>query len=257
MSNETIGKTLKVAVSLCIVCALIVSGAAVMLKPRQDSNKSLDVKRNILAAAGMLEEGVSIEQQFEKIKTRVVDMRTGKFAPEDAVPAGYDQFKAAKDPKMSDRLTADQDIAKIFRKEHYSVVYMVEKNGELDKIVLPIRGYGLWGTLYGFVALENDMNTVAGLGFYDHKETPGLGGEVDNPRWKGIWPGKKIYGSSGEPKLAVLKGAVQPGSKNVDYEIDGLSGATLTSRGITNLVQFWMGDLGYKDFLSNLRSGRA
>lgn len=254
-SKDTISKTLIVALLLCLVCSMVVSGAAVLLKDAQVANKSLDLKRNVLAAAGLLQEGVSVEEQFKQVTTKVVDLRTGKFT--DAVDVSkYDQRKAAKVSSTSTRLEGDQDIAKIARREHYALVYLVEKQGRLDKVILPIRGYGLWSTLHGFLALESDVNTIVGLGFYEHGETPGLGGEVDNPRWKAIWPGKKAY-RDGEVAIEMLKGAVNPQSKNIDYEVDGLAGATLTSRGVSNLVRFWLGDMGFQPFLSNLQSGEA
>jgi len=148
------------------------------------------------------------------------------------------------------------DIAKIKRRENYATVYLVESNGELDKIILPVRGAGLWSTLHGFLALENDLNTVAGLGFFEHGETPGLGGEVDNPNWKALWPGKKVY-DEGDAKIQLIKGSVDANTAEAEHKVDGLSGATLTSRGVTNLLQFWMGENGYKPFLSNLQSGEA
>lgn len=255
-SNDSTRKTLFVAFTLCIVCSVFVAAAAVVLKPVQEVNKTLDRKRNILAAAGMLEEGVSVDKQFEKVNTRVIDLRTGRFTDE-VDPAKYDQRKAAKDPGQSDALSPEQDIAKVFRREHYAVVYLVNKpDGELDKIILPIRGYGLWSTLYGFLALEADADTVAGIGFYEHGETPGLGGEVDNPRWKALWPGKKVY-KDGEVDIGLIKGSVDPSSPAAPYQVDGLAGATLTSRGVTHLVQFWLGENGYEPFLNNLRSGEA
>ncbi|RLQ23100.1 Na(+)-translocating NADH-quinone reductase subunit C [Seongchinamella sediminis] len=255
-SNDSISKTLIVAFSLCIVCSVIVSTAAVVLKPAQEANQSLDRKRNILSAAGMLEEGSSVEEQFAKIETRVVDLRTGQFT--DAVdPASYDQRAASKDPSMSDKLSTDEDIAKVFRREHYALVYLAEDaQGDIGKIILPIRGYGLWGTLYGFIALQGDANTVAGIGFYEHKETPGLGGEVDNPRWKSLWDGKQVY-KDGDIELTVIKGTVDPAMKNSEYKVDGMAGATLTTRGVSNLVQFWLGESGFEPFLNNLKSGEA
>ena len=255
-SNDSIKKTLVVAFSLCIVCSVIVSTAAVVLKPKQEANQALDRKRNILAAAGMLDESLSIDEQFAKMTTRVVDLRTGKFT-EDVDPEKYDERKAAKDSSQSDALSSSEDIAKVFRREHYAVVYLSEDaQGGVDKVILPIRGYGLWGTLYGFIALEGDTSTVAGIGFYEHKETPGLGGEVDNPRWKGIWPGKQVY-KDGEMELAVVKGTVDPSAPGAEYMVDGMAGATLTTRGVSNLVQFWLGDGGFAPFLNNLKSGEA
>jgi Na+-transporting NADH:ubiquinone oxidoreductase subunit C len=228
-----------------------------MLKPAQEINKTLDRKRNILAAAGMLDESKTVEEQFAQVTTRVVDLRTGKFADADVDPEKYDQRKAAKNPDESMKLTADQDLAKVSRRENYALIYVVEgSGGEIDKIILPIHGYGLWSTLYGFIALEADANTVAGLGFYEHGETPGLGGEVDNPRWKGIWPGKQVYRDD-EVAVGLIKGAVDPSNANAAWQVDGLAGATLTSTGITNLVQFWLGENGFEPFLDNLKSGEA
>ena len=255
-SNDSIKKTLIVAFSLCIVCSVIVSTAAVVLKPAQEANKTLDRKRNILAAAGMLQEGVSVEDQFQQVTARVVDMRTGRFA-DDVDPDSFDQRKAAKDPDQSDRLTAEQDQAKISRREHYAIVYLVQDgSGEIDKVILPVHGYGLWSTLYGYVALESDGNTVAGLGFYEHAETPGLGGEVDNPRWKAFWPGKQVY-KDGQVELGLIKGSVDPGNANAPWQVDGLAGATLTANGVTNLVQFWLCENGFQPFLNNLKTGEA
>ena len=255
-SNDSIRKTLIVAFSLCIVCSVVVSTAAVVLKPAQESNKLLDRKRNILAAAGMLDETRSVEEQFAQITTRLVDLRTGRFS-DHTDPAGYDQKEAAKDPASSDRLSGEQDLAKIKRRAHYAPVYLVEdEQGEIAKIILPVHGYGLWSTMYGFIALESDANTVAGLGFYEHGETPGLGGEIDNPRWKAFWPGKQVY-RDGEVTLGLLKGSVDPNSSDAPWQVDGLAGATLTARGVTNLVQFWLGENGFEPFLNNLKSGEA
>lgn len=255
-SNDSTVKTLVVAFSLSIVCAIFVSTAAVMLKPVQEVNKALDRKRSILAAAGMLEEGKSVEEQFAQVSTRVVDLRTGKFT-DDIDAQKYDQRKAAKDPSRSQKLPAEQDVAKISRREDYSLVYVVEgPAGELEKIILPIHGYGLWSTLYGYIALESDGNTVAGLGFSEHGETPGLGGEVDNPRWKAHWPGKQVY-RDGDVALGLIKGSVDSSSPNAPWQVDGLAGATLTSRGVTNLVHFWLGENGFEPFLNNLNAGEA
>ncbi len=256
-SNDSIKKTLFVALLLCIVCSVIVSTAAVMLKPAQQANKELDFRRNILAAAGMLEAGKSVEDAFKRISTRVVDLESGKFT--DAVdPATYDQRKAAGDPKFSQALADEEDIAGISRLEKYAEVYVVEQSdGSIDKVILPIRGYGLWSTLRGFIALESDLNTVRGLTYYEHAETPGLGGEVDNPRWKALWEGKKVYDSQGNVELSVVKGTVTESTPGAEHKVDGLSGATLTSNGVDNMIKFWLGEQGFARFLDNLQSGEA
>ncbi|POP53012.1 Na(+)-translocating NADH-quinone reductase subunit C [Zhongshania marina] len=253
-NNDSTQRTLLVAVVLCIVCALVVSSAAVMLKPAQVVNKALDRKANILAAAGMLVPGESVEAQFEQVTTKIVDLRTGKFTDEVSVES-FDQAKVAKNSDTSIALGED-DLAKIKRRENYAMVYLIGQEGNFDKVILPVRGYGLWSTLYGFLALENDFNTVVGLGFYQHGETPGLGGEIDNPKWKAIWPGKEIY-ADGDVAIQLIKGNVDSSTPGAVNKVDALSGATLTSRGVSNLLQFWMGELGYQQFLNNLRSGEA
>ena len=111
-------------------------------------------------------------------------------------------------------------------------------------IVLPIKGYGLWSTLYGFLALDKDAVTVRGITYYQHGETPGLGGEVDNPTWKAKWPGRKAYDESWAPALRVIKGQAGPPSSS-PHQVDGLSGATITSRGVNDMINFWLGESGF------------
>ena len=255
MGNDSISKTFAVALALCVVCAVVVSSAAVILRPTQEVNKLLDLKTNILASAGLLEQGVSIEAQFEQISTRVVDLETGRFT--DAVDvASYDQRKASKDPALSIALDPKQDPAKIKRRANYATVYLLETEQGIEKIILPIKGYGLWSTLYGFLALESDLQTVAGIGFYEHTETPGLGGEIDNPRWKAGWVGKQAY-RQGDVVINVLKGKVDMSREGADSQIDGLAGATLTTRGVDNLVRYWLGDEGFRPLINYLKAGEA
>ena len=255
-SGEGLGRILTVALGLCLVCSVVVSTAAVVLKPAQQANKALDLKRNILMAAGLLDPSMSLEEQFEQVETRLVSLEEGRFV-DDVDPASFDQREAAKDPAQSRAIPGDADPAKLVRRENQALVYLVrDQQGGLDKIILPIRGYGLWSTLYGFMALESDGNTVAGLGFYEHGETPGLGGEIDNPNWKAIWPGKQVYQGE-QVAIQVLKGRVPAGSADAQWQVDGLSGATLTTKGVDNLVRYWMGDQGFKPLLENLRRGEV
>jgi len=251
MPNDSRAKTLVVALTLCLVCSVMVSTAAVALKPRQDANKALDKKRNILTIAGMMQPGASIEESFSKIESRIVDMETGQFV-DDMDPEKYDQRKAAKDPALSVAIPKKEDIASIRREARYATVYLVRKGGQLETIILPVHGYGLWSTMYGFVALKGDGKTVKGLGFYEHAETPGLGGEVDNPAWKAKWVGKEIYNPQGEVAIELIKGGVGPSTPEAQYKVDALAGATLTSRGVQNLMHYWLGANGFKPFLKNV-----
>jgi len=193
--KDSVFGTLVIAFLVCLVCAVIVSGAAVALRPAQAANIERDRQMNILSAAGLYDENRSVEEQFASVATKVVDLRTGQYSDE-VTAENYDHLKAAKLGEMSSSFSelGTDDIAKIGRRENYSLVYLInDERGRLDKIILPVRGYGLWSTMQGFIALEEDATTVAGIGFFAHGETPGLGGEIDNPAWKSIWPGKQIY----------------------------------------------------------------
>lgn len=253
-NKDSTGGTIGVALALCIVCSVLVSTAAVSLKPAQSANKAIDFKRNILVAAGLYEPGKSVEEQFGQVSTKLVDLNTGKFTEVEEGTERFDQRKAAKDPSRSTRLTAEEDIAKIGRRENVAKVYVVEGANGVETVILPVKGYALWSTVYGFLAVGSDLNSVVGIGFYEHAETPGLGGEIDNPKWKALFPGKKLYNDQGQVGLGVIKGSAPQDS---EFLIDGLSGATLTSRGIDNMIKFWLGEKGYAGFLENLKNGEA
>ena len=255
MARESVSKTFSVAVVLAAVCSLLVAGAAIGLRPRQEANKVRDRKKNILIVAGLYDAKASVEKSFEQIEARIVDLATGEYVAKDKLdPATFDQRAAAKDPKLSVKISPDKDLAGIGSREKYSLVYLVKKDDQLDQVILPIDGKGLWSTLYGFLALSGDLNTVKGITFYEHGETPGLGGEVDNPAWQGQWAGKKIYDKDGRVGLHVGKGTAD---KSNPHQVDGLSGATLTANGVTNLVKYWLGEDGFKKLLERLQAKGA
>ncbi len=254
-NKESVGKTLLVAFLVCVVCGVVVATAAVSLRPVQSKNQLLDKRMNILQAAGLYQPGVDVNEVFKSIERRFVDIDTGEYVE---MPESYDQRKAAKDPQRSERLSGKEDIAGIKSQANVAEVFLARgDNGDLSRIILPVHGYGLWSTLYGFLALEPDANTVSGLGFYEHGETPGLGGEVDNPKWKALWEGKKLYGEQGEVEIQVVKGAVDSKTPNAEHKVDGLAGATLTSNGVSNLLRFWVGENGFGPYLKRMQQGEV
>ena len=253
LPNDDTRKILFVAFILCLVCSLVVSTAAVYLRPLQQANKALDRKKQILDVAGLLTPGVDIDQRFaERIESRIVELDSGEFTF-DLVAEDYDQRAAARTPELSDPIPAVDDFAGIGRRARYAPVYLVRDNGELAQLILPMHGYGLWSTMYGFLALESDLQTVAGIKFFDHAETPGLGGEIDNPAWQSRWVGKQIYEQPGIPRLRVIKGRVNTAAIEAQYQVDGISGATLTANGVTNMLAYWLGGNGFGEFLIKLR----
>jgi len=251
--------TIGFAALICAICSILVSSSAVGLRGRQRRNQILERQRNVLAVSGLMQpgerlKGDAIVERFEaNIQTKIVALKTGEYDDSVAVE-GFDQQRAAKDPATSE--SAAPNESGILRVPNNVVVYHVVENDQVKTIVLPIQGRGLWSMMYGYLALDNDATTVKGITFYEQGETPGLGGEVDNPRWKGLWPGRKVYDENGQPKIAVIKG--QAGAPEEDpHRVDGLSGATLTGRGVQNLLRFWLGDGGFGPYLKRFREQRS
>lgn len=251
-SNNSIKKILTVAFALCIVCSIIVSTAAVALRSKQEFNQELDRKTNILEVAQLYESGMDVNETFESVITpRVVDLRSGEYTDE-FDPSTYEGFQARRDPAASRTLSGEKDIAGLTRQENYSTVYLVGDAEDPEQIILPIRGQGLWGLMRGFLSVEGDGNTIVGITYYEHAETPGLGGEVNNPRWQAQWEGKEIFDEEGElvPAISLVKGGASG-----ENEVDALSGATLTSKGVTNMLQFWLSPEGFGEYLARFREG--
>jgi Na+-transporting NADH:ubiquinone oxidoreductase subunit C len=253
--NDDPGKILAVAITLCLVCAVLVASAAVMLKPRQERNQALAVRKEIVRVAGFQADNArEVEQLFRQhIETRIVNLDTGDYA-EGIDPATFDERAEARNPATSHALASGKDPARIKRRPDNAPVYLAKDNGRIKSIILPVYGYGLWSTLYGFLALADDARTITAITFYEHGETPGLGDFIESPAWQSQFPGKLAYDKSGRVQLRVVKGGVNPASPDAKYEVDGVAGATLTSRGVNNLLRYWLGDQGFGPYLKRLQS---
>lgn len=248
------------ALAVCGVCSIFVAASAVSLKERQEHNKALDVQKKVLSLAGLMGDGedlsdTEITSRFDRnIEQRVIDLSTGNY--NDAIEARtFDQRAAAADPETS--RVAPPNRAKVQRVPNQAAVFHVkDAEGEVEALILPIHGKGLWSTLWGFISLSADLETIQGITFYEHGETPGLGGEVDNPRWKALWKGRRAFDQNGDVAIQVKKG--QAGPPETDpFHVDGLSGATITSRGVTHTLAFWLGDNGYGAYLDQFRAEKG
>lgn len=259
MSADSTKKIIGVALGVCAVCSILVSTAAVTLHNIQEKNKTQERIKNILVAGNLYSDETNMEEVYkEKIRAEIIDIKTGEAIPESQYndelnPNSFDLKIVASDPEYIKPIPANKDIANIKTMPKFMAVYFVENNGEIEQVILPIYGKGLWSTLYGFIALSKDLKTISGFTFYEHGETPGLGGEVDNPRWKQIWKGKKAFDDNWNLKIQVIKGKVDKNSPEAKYEVDGLSGSTLTTRGVDHLVRFWLGKEGYRTFINKLK----
>ncbi|MGB0893441.1 MAG: Na(+)-translocating NADH-quinone reductase subunit C [Parashewanella sp.] len=259
-NKDSFSRTLLVVVGLCLVCSILVSAAAVMLKPIQDDNKSFDQQKYILEAANLLDTRnltmtkAEVKKLYdERITAKVVNLKTGDFV--NGIDGNtFDMDKAARDPKNS--FVPKHDVASVKRVANDAVVYLVRsEQGKLETIILPVKGYGLWSTMYAFLAVKPDMNTIENLVYYKFSgsgETPGLGGEVQNPKWIAKWNGKKLYDDKGNLAIKVTK---NPAEAMTVHGVDALSGATLTSNGVQHSLTFWLGNEGFARFIEKVRKG--
>ena len=252
-SRDSVKNTLTVAVGLSLICSVLVASTAVLLKPVQEKNEEEYRQRIILEVAGLMEVNADIDELFSNIEPRLVDLASGDYV--DTVDVNnFDVTVAAADPELGVSIPAELDIGAIRRRAIYAPVYLVKQGDEIEQIILPVYGSGLWSTMYGYLALSSDGVTVKGLRFYDHAETPGLGDQVDKPAWRQQWKGKRIVNANGQPRIEVIRGFVQTDdNRDAIYQIDGLSGATLTGRGVTNLLHYWVGPHGFGPYLQNFR----
>ena len=228
---------------------------------RQEANARLYRQKNVLLAAGLVKPGEDLSAAEIAAGSSTPTSRPAWSTSRPASrcrrasidPKTYDQRKARNDPALS--RAAPPNNAGLARLPNVGAVYFVDgRRQDVEQVVLPIEGAGMWGTLYGFIALDRDGNTVRGLTFYDQKETPGLGGEIGNPKWQALWHGRKAYDANWEPKLTVIKGNAGPPDQD-PHRVDGLSGATITSNGVARLIGFWLSDDGYGPFLKRFREG--
>jgi Na+-transporting NADH:ubiquinone oxidoreductase subunit C len=252
----TPARTISFAAIVCFVCSIFVASAAVGLKEKQKENEILDRQKKVLDVAGLLSADIAnsadlIKKAYsDRVKPVLVDLKAEGCKGQDANT--FDQQKFAKDPATSTDVSGNK--AKVQRTPNCAKIFEIKGAGGqgVETVILPVEGKGLWSTLYGFVALNPNGVDIKGLTFYKHAETPGLGGEVDNPKWKAQWKGKKAFKVGSEvPALYVKKG-----KSNDNYSVDGLSGATLTSNGVTHLLQFWLGEQGFGAYLKNLKGGK-
>lgn len=273
MQTESPKQTMIVATCLCLVCSVLVSTAAVVLRPAQQAQKTRDIQKNILKVAGIFDESRKIETQFKAVEPVLIELAGKRPRIADPSEEGidlktYDPKKAAKKANDSVAVSPPGALPQIARREIYTIAYEIRKeDGNLDQVILPIYGKGLWSTLYGFIAVDADGQTIRGITFYEHGETPGLGGEVDNPAWKAVWPGKSAFTAVGlehaslealpTPTIQVAKGEVTDNAPDAEFKVDGLSGATITSNGVTALVRYWLGPDAFGSYLQQIRSEKA
>ena len=256
LPRESPVRAILVTFIVCGLCSGAIATAVTFLRPFQDVNRARErtahIEEIVAAVPGL--ESVLGALSTAELRAHVVELASGADARE-LDPMRFDARRAAHDPATSVALPAERDTAGIGRRAHHATVFLVHEQQTLRLLVLPVYGTGYISTLYGYLALESDLNTVAGLSFYEHAETPGLGSEIENPDWRRLWVGKKVRDPAGALRIGVARGRVDPEGSEAPYQVDGLSGATRTGIGVTNLLRFWLGPDGFGPFLERVRRG--
>lgn len=257
MAKDTPLRALLTVLVTAVVCSTIVSASVVLLRPVQLNNQLLKRSGNVMQLTGLMPSGGAVEDEellrvFKSLDARVVDIDRAAFDPA-ADPYTFDARKAVGDPELSIAIPPAEDRARLGRRSRFQVAYLVWRDGALDRVILPIYGAGMWSMLYGYVAVGSDLNTLAGVIFYEQNETPGLGDQITQDYWESQWQGKQLFDETGAMLFHVAEGPVTPGSAAADFQVDALTGATVTANAVTALMQYWFGPNGYAPLLQRLR----
>lgn len=254
LPNDSPLKAVIVTLAVALVASILVAGSAVLLRPMQIANKEVERQKRLVEIVRLLPEADERLTAVDdiQVEARVVDLASGDYVAS-VEPRLYDQRQAATDPERRIEIPPETDIAGLKRRAPFAVVYLVRQAGEVRLVILPVRGRGYGSMLYGYLGLAADTNTVVGLNFYEHAETPGLGALVDSPSWKAQWQGKKARDEVGILRLGVGQGRIAPDSPETLYQVDGLTGATWTSNGVTNLLHYWLGEHGFGPYLRKIK----
>jgi Na+-transporting NADH:ubiquinone oxidoreductase subunit C len=208
------------AAIITVSCSLLLAAAANLLRDRQQENIALDIQKNILASADL---GSAAMNRQEILKL-------------------YDEYIRSEVINTKGEVVRDKTVEQIDPKKDNNLLplYYAQKDSEVLAYIIPVSGKGLWSTIYGYLALDKDLNTVKGITFYQHGETPGLGGEITKDWFKNNFKGKKIFSPDGKlVSITVVKGKVAekiPEDEAYHY-VDGISGSTLTGNGLTRFLK--------------------
>ncbi len=233
-------KVMQMALGVGVICALLVSFTAVSLRPYYIANLEAERMARLASILDVLQGGGD-DISFDDIEARVVNLGSGKYS-ESIDATTYDARRAANDPNASIAIPTEFDVSGIKRRAMYAVVYLLRtSDGDIDHMILPVRGVGYQSALYGYLALSADTSEILALKFYEQKETPGLGSQIQDANWEAQWPGKSTFDSDGK----------------VSIHFDAISGATRTSVGVDRLLKFWLGDFGFGPYLERVRAGEG
>ncbi len=247
--NDSRVKTLAIAFIVSAICALMVTAATVVMRPIQAQNRAAEQQARleglIAAVPGMAD--LVASAGGEALTTVVVDLERGAAAT-DVSPENLQA--ALSEPSNWTELAAAEDIAGIRTRPRFVQIYLLRDGERVSLAILPVVGTGYNGRIQALLAMNGDMQTLAGIAITEQSETPGLGARIEEPRWQQTFAGKQLFDATGGTRFAVARGPAR-----TDFEVDGITGATRTSNGITQMVRFWVGANGYGPLMAAIRRG--
>lgn len=248
LPNTSRTKTLVVAFLVSAICAALVSGATVILRPIQAANRAAEEQARIAAlVSGVPGMADLMAESGGALSTVVIDLDTGRAAT-GITPDTLEATLA--DPANWTALADGEDLADLGHRPDYAQVYLLRDGETISLLLLPVAGQGYNGRIEAILALRGDMNTIAGLAVTSHSETPGLGGRIEEPAWQASWPGTELRDEGGTLRFTVARGTASS-----VHEVDGITGATRTSNAMTRIVRFWLGPQGYGPLVEAIRRG--
>lgn len=258
LPRESTLRAILVTGIVCAVCSAAMAIAVSVLRPYQEANRAGEraarIQEIVASVPGLGDVLGTLSR--ERIEVQVVELATGETV-KGMDPGRFESRAMERDPAASVALPAERDIAGIGRRANHGVVFLVRDHERLRLVVLPVHGSGYVSTLRGYLALDADTNTIRGLSFYEHAETPGLGSEIDNPQWRDQWVGKLARDQAGALRVGVARGPVDAADADAPFQVDGITGATRTGVGVTNLLRFWLGPDGFGPYLERLAEEEA
>lgn len=249
LPNESRAKTLAMAFLVSAACALMVSAATVILRPIQSANRAAEEQARLEALiAGIPGMANLLGRSGGTLGTVVIDLDRGAAAQDVTTET---LAAALSETENWTGLDPAEDLAGLGQRPDYAQIFLLrDAAGEISLALLPVSGAGYNGPIDAILALQDDMNTVAGLTVTGQSETPGLGARIEEPAWLSQFPGTRLVDASGEIRFAVARG-----SAGNEYEVDGITGATRTSNAMTRIVRFWLGPQGYGPLIDAIRRG--
>lgn len=229
----TNGYIFRYASIMVIIAAALLSTAAVLLKPFQEKNMAIEKMGGILLSANI--EGIKTEQTIQMFNEYVVE----SLVVDQNGDVAESQTEGSMEDGTAFKLNMKEQLYKKSKGEPYQLPIYVINNNDKKTYIFPMLGAGLWGNLYGNLALDDDFNTIFGVTFSHDKETPGLGAEITESFFTDQFVSKQIFDASGNfVSVKVVKGGVQTLPQNQQiHGVDAISGGTITSVGVDDMIK--------------------